>query len=134
MPRQAVVCIVIAMAYFGAPAVSAETPPPPTIVVHLSNFAIVPDVLHLRAGVAVRLHLVNDSGGGHNWSAPELVAASAFPDGAAPAGGKIELGPQQSADIVLVPRAPGSYRVECTHFLHSLFGMTGRVVVDAALS
>ncbi len=32
-------------------------------------------------------------------------------------------------DIVLTPRAPGTYKVECTHFLHSLFGMTATIVV-----
>ena len=32
-------------------------------------------------------------------------------------------------DITLTPRAPGTYKVECTHFLHSLFGMTGTIVV-----
>jgi hypothetical protein len=32
-------------------------------------------------------------------------------------------------EIALVPRAPGKYRLECTHFLHSLFGMHGLVEV-----
>jgi plastocyanin len=28
-----------------------------------------------------------------------------------------------------VPRTPGTYRVECTHFLHSVFGMHGTIEV-----
>ena len=32
-------------------------------------------------------------------------------------------------DITLTPRATGTYKIECTHFLHSLFGMTGTIVV-----
>ncbi len=30
--------------------------------------------------------------------------------------------------ITLVPRA-GTYRLHCSHFLHSSFGMTGTIVV-----
>jgi hypothetical protein len=26
---------------------------------------------------------------------------------------------------------PATYKVECGHFLHSLFGMTGSIVVEA---
>jgi uncharacterized cupredoxin-like copper-binding protein len=104
---------------------------PETITVHLADFSFNPAQLRLRAGVPVRLHLVNDSTGGHDFSAPALFAASAFPVGTPPAGGKVELGARQSVDIVLEPRVPGTYRVECTHFLHSLFGMTGSVVVEA---
>jgi len=102
-----------------------------TITVHLSNFSFVPDRLRLRAGVPVRLHIVNDSSLGHNFSAPALfLLASLFPDGAPPASGKVEVGPNQSEDLFLVPSAPGTYKFECTHFLHSLFNMTGSIVVE----
>jgi uncharacterized cupredoxin-like copper-binding protein len=69
---------------------------------------------------------------GATASAPPalFLLASAFPDGAPPAGGKVELGPGQSQDLLLVPRAPGTYKLECTHFLHGLFGMTGTIVVE----
>jgi uncharacterized cupredoxin-like copper-binding protein len=89
----------------------SAAPAPDTIAVHLSNFAFMPNQLRLRASVPVRLHIVNDSTGGHNFSAPLLFSASAFPEGAP-------------------PTVPGSYKAECTHFLHSLFGMTGEIIVE----
>jgi plastocyanin len=75
---------------------------PDEIDVHLSNFAFTPKHLHLHAGTMVTLHIVNDSNGGHNFSAPELFAASSFPAAPHP-----------------------------LHFLHSLFGLTGSIVVEA---
>ncbi len=40
-----------------------------TITIRLSNFAYSPEHVDLRAGVPVRLHLVNDSDLGHDFSA-----------------------------------------------------------------
>ena len=108
----------------------SQSAAPEIIVVHLSNFAFTPDHLLLHSGTAVTLRIVNDSSGSHNFSAPALFAASAFPGGSSPANGKVELDSKQSQDIVFVPRVPGTYKIECGHFLHSLFGMTGIIVVD----
>jgi hypothetical protein len=77
----------------------------------------------------VLLRIVNDSSGGHDLSAPALFTAGTFPGGAAPATGKIDVASRQSRDVLFVPGVVGNYRVECTHFLHSLFGMSGKVVV-----
>ena len=101
-----------------------------TVTIRLSNFAFNPEQLRLRVGVPVRLHLENAASGGHNFSSPALFAASILQDGPPPRNGKIEVaGSSSSLDIVLTPRAPGTYKFECTHFLHSLFGMTGTIVV-----
>ena len=100
--------------------------PAETVTVRLSNFAFNPDRLRLRVGVPVRLHLENASSGGHNFSAPALFAASMFPTDSPPQNGNIEVA---GRSITLTPRAPGTYTVECTHFLHSLFGMTATIVV-----
>ena len=100
-----------------------------TIAVRLSSFAFNPDPLRLRVGVPVRLHLENASGGSHNFSAPAFFAASLFPIGSPAQNGKVEVAGKSSVDITLTPRAPGTYKVECTHFLHSLFGMTGTIIV-----
>jgi uncharacterized cupredoxin-like copper-binding protein len=108
----------------------SAAPGPDKITVKLSNFAFAPDQLHLRANVPVLLRIENDSTGGHNFSAPALFSASIFPDSTPPTNGKVEVGPKSSMEIVLVPRVPGTYRVECTHFLHSLFGMSGNIVVE----
>jgi len=101
-----------------------------TVTVALTDFAFTPDHITLRAGVPIRLRLVNQGSGGHDFSAPAFFAASSFPAGAtAPPGGAIEVGPKQTVEIALTPRVPGGYSVECTHFLHSLFGMTARIDV-----
>lgn len=103
---------------------------PEVIAVRMSNFAYDPDPLRLRAGVPVRLRFVNESGGGHDFAAPAFFAASAFAPGVVPPpDGKLEVAARSTAELTLTPRVPGTYEVRCTHFLHSLFGMTGTIVV-----
>jgi plastocyanin len=104
-----------------------------TVTIRLSNFSFQPDHLRLRAGVPVHLRLVNASGGGHDFSAPAFFAASSyFAGSAAPPEGTIDVAGKTTAEISLVPRRPGTYQVECTHFLHSLFGMTATIDVVGA--
>ena len=103
---------------------------PETIAIRLSNFAFTPEHLRLRIGVPVRLRFVNESSGGHNFSAPTFFAASAFAPGSTPPpDGKVEVTAGATVELTLTPRMPGTYKLECTHFLHSLFGMTGTIVV-----
>ena len=100
------------------------------ITVTLSNFAFDPEHIQARAGVPVQLRLVNESSGSHNFSAAAFFGASNFPPGSStPVAGEVEVGSHQTIDIVLVPRVPGTYPLECTHFLHSTFGMQGTVEV-----
>ena len=101
------------------------------VTVTLSSFDFTPSTVHLHAGQPVVLHLVNDAGGGHNFSAPEFFAAAAVrpQDQGLIYKGAIELGGHQTKDIGLVPRA-GSYKLKCTHTMHTAFGMKGDIVVD----
>jgi plastocyanin len=100
------------------------------ILVRLSSFAFEPENLRLKAGVPVRLRLVNDGSGGHDFSAPAFFAASSFPPGSlVPSNGGVAVQSHQTVEIAVVPRTPGTYRVECTHFLHSVFGMHGTIEV-----
>ena len=110
----------------------AATPalPTETITVRLSSFAFDPDHLRLKVAVPVRLRLVNESSGGHDFSAPAFFAASTvLPGSPVPSNGEIAVSAHQTVEIALVPRAAGTYRLECTHFLHSLFGMHGSIEV-----
>src|SRR3954447_25816868 len=101
-----------------------------TVTVRLSNCAYDPDHLRLRANVPVRLRLVNDSSGRHDFSAPAFFAASTYPPGSsAPPDGDISVGSDETVELAVVPRNPGSYPLRCTHFLHSLFGMHGTIEV-----
>ena len=101
------------------------------IEVRLSNFAFTPDKIEMKSGEAYRLHLVNTANGGHNFDAPQFFAAAqiAPPDQAKVKKGTVELKKSESADIRLVAPAPGTYKLHCSHFLHSSFGMTGEIVV-----
>ena len=103
----------------------------PRVEINLSNFKFAPRAIHLKAGQPVVLHLVNTSGGGHNFSAPAFFAAASLreQDRAAVREGGIELGSEQSRDMALVPAA-GRYKLRCTHTFHKFFGMKGSILVD----
>jgi plastocyanin len=127
--------LVIALGAGLLPASGQPVTPPPidggeTITVHLSSFAFDPPRLRLKAWVPVRLRLINDSSGGHDFSAPGFFAASNLLPGAPPPPqGSVAVGAHQTVEIVVIPRAPGTYYLECTHFLHSFFGMHGTIEV-----
>jgi uncharacterized cupredoxin-like copper-binding protein len=95
--------------------------------VDLSNFRFAPRQIELVANRPVTLILANRARGGHDFSAPELFAGARIIAGAAP-GGKIAVPGGATRSITLVPRA-GAYRLHCSHFLHSSFGMTGTIIV-----
>ena len=96
----------------------------------LKSFSFTPDTLRLRAGVPVRL-TIRDAKGGHNFAAPAFFAAArvAPEDAGKVRGGKIELKGGEAVIIRLIPAA-GQYKLVCTHFLHTSFGMKGRIVVE----
>ena len=99
-----------------------------TVEVQLSSFDFAPKTIRLRAGAPVVLHLVNTGGGGHNFAAPEFFAAAGGVSGPVQRG-RVEVKGHQSADVRLTP-ARGTYKLRCTHTLHSTFGMTGSIVVE----
>jgi plastocyanin len=115
-----------------APVASAPATGPvsDTVTVHLSNFAFTPESIRLQARRPVMLTLINDSDGGHDFSAPALFAASTFPTGTAPPkDGAQEVDQHSRVELRFTPQKPGHYEVTCTHFLHELFGMVGTVEV-----
>lgn len=100
------------------------------LTVRMSDFAFAPDNLRLRAGSPVRLRLVNESSGGHDFPAPGFFAASTYPAGsAAPTNGSVEVGGRQTVELTVIYHTPGTYPVECTHLLPSFFGMTASIDV-----
>lgn len=101
---------------------------PRRLEVRLSSFDFTPSTIRLAAGQPVVLHLVNNGGGGHNFAAPEFFAAAQRVSGPVERG-RVEVPGRRSVEIRLTP-ARGSYRLRCTHTLHTSFGMTGRIVVE----
>lgn len=103
-----------------------------TIAVELSNFQFSPSTIRLRQGQAYDLRLENLASGGHDFSASEFFAAARIMDAdrARITEGKVPVGGRKSIDIRLVAPHAGTYKLRCTHFMHSAFGMTGEIVVQ----
>jgi plastocyanin len=118
-----------ALLLFAPASLSAQEAPAPRVVeVRLSNFDFSPSEIALAAGRPMVLRLVNTGGGGHNFSAPQFFAAAAGVSGPVRRG-TVEVPGHQSVDISLTP-ARGTYRLKCTHTLHSAFGMNGEISVE----
>jgi uncharacterized cupredoxin-like copper-binding protein len=107
-------------------------PEAPVIEIALSNFRFTPETIRLEHGRAYVLHLVNESGGGHDFTARAFFdAATIAPnDRARLDDGSVELGGHEQARIRLTAPAAGVYKVHCAHFMHGLFGMKGEIVVS----
>ncbi len=108
---------------------SAQT----ALTVSMTNYAFTPGTLTLKAGEAYRIHFRNDASKSHDFAAREFFAsASIAPEDKTKVAkdGEIELDGGQAIDISLTPNRAGTYRVTCTHFLHSMFGMNGKIVVQ----
>ena len=103
------------------------------ISVGLTDFRFEPGRITLHANQPYRLHL-QSRGGAHDFAARELFQAASLRADAvgkeAAASGRVELASGEAKDLYLVPLRTGTFPVECTHFLHALFGMTGEVVVQ----
>ena len=112
-----------------APAATAQAPA--TIEVHLSNFKFSPSTIVLKKGQPYVLRLVNDSGGGHDFTAREFFSSAAVSPGdrAMIADGEVEVPGKQVREIHLTASRAGSYKLRCTHTFHKAFGMSGRIVV-----
>jgi uncharacterized cupredoxin-like copper-binding protein len=106
----------------------AQDAAPQTVEVRLSNFSFNPRAIALHAGRPVILRLVNDGGGGHNFSAPQFFAAAIGVAGPV-VEGMVDVPGHHSVDIRLTP-SRGTYRLRCTHTMHSTFGMNGTITVE----
>jgi plastocyanin len=124
---------------FAAAAIAAVAAPPTaaqpaaqTVEIALSNFRFTPASIRLEHGREYRLHFVNRSGGGHDFSAKSFFGAAqvAPEDRGKLSDGRVALSGHEEATIRLTAPAAGHYKVSCTHFMHSTFGMTGEIVVD----
>lgn len=115
-----------------APAATPDWSGAERIEINLSNFKFTPSRIELRPGGAYLLHLSNTSSGGHNFSAKEFFAAAtvAPEDQARIVRGAIEMSGGEQLDIRLIAPPAGTYPLHCGHFMHSVFGMKGVLVVQ----
>ncbi|MGG5821298.1 cupredoxin domain-containing protein [Falsiroseomonas sp. HW251] len=100
----------------------------------LDEFEFTPAQFTLRAGVPVRLRLVNTGARAHDFTSPDLFTAVALrPQDAAAvlaAGGSVEVPAGQMREVYLLPLTPGFYLYDCEKPLHASLGMRGRVTVE----
>jgi plastocyanin len=122
----------LAILLAGSAGGAATAQGPQAITVEMSSFKFTPATLMLTHGRAYVLHFVNVSSGGHDFVAKDFFAnATIAPEDRAKVGkGGVSLSGGESTDIHLVPNTPGTYKSHCSHFMHSGFGMKGKVVVE----
>jgi plastocyanin len=102
------------------------------ISITLSDYAFSPGTLNLKSGLTYQIHFINSGSKDHNFSAPEFFAAAqvAPDDQAKVKKGLVALESGQSVDISVTPGQPGTFAVECTHFMHKMMGMHGSIIVQ----
>lgn len=129
MPRQKILFILLAACF--PLAAQSQTSNSTLVNVELSNFQFSPKEIHLKAGVPIVLRLHNAAGGGHNFNAPLFFRAAKMSSTAIQLvhDGIVEIPAHGTVDIALIPSA-GSYRLKCSHTLHSTFGMKGAIRVE----
>jgi plastocyanin len=119
----------------GAAASTAQTPDwsqAKPLTIELSSFKFTPATETLQHGTAYRIHFVNTSSGGHDFVAKDFFAGSmiAPEDRAKITNGGVDVDAGESVDVRLIPNRTGSFKVHCSHFMHSSFGMTGTITVQ----
>jgi uncharacterized cupredoxin-like copper-binding protein len=101
-----------------------------TATVKLADFEFQPENLVLKARQPIRLVLVNTGSGEHDFSAPDFFSAVMYrPGSVVGAEGHIVVPEGQTKEVDIMPIAAGTYDLECTEFLHSLLGMSGKIAV-----
>jgi len=120
--------VVVSFAIGGGALAQTVTP----INISLTNYAFTPSTINLKAGTTYRMHFSNDGSKGHNFNAPEFFAGSqvARTDESKIDEGSVELDSGQAADITVTPSRAGTYSFDCTHFMHSMLGMHGKIIVQ----
>jgi plastocyanin len=123
------VAVILAAAVSGA--AWAQPGQPTVITVQLSEYKFAPMEIDLDHGQSYVLRVVNTGGKAHDLSAKAFFqSVSVAPASASEVqNGEVELAMGESADVAFTAGAPGTYEMHCTHPLHAMLGMKGRIVV-----
>ena len=126
------ILLVSALAASVLPAAAAPQPPAAkTVQIEVSNFKFVPATIALERNRSYVFHFVNEGGGGHTFVARKFFGAAniAPEDRQLMDNGAVDLSGHETLDLHLVAPAPGRYEAHCSHFMHSMFGMTAAIIV-----
>jgi uncharacterized cupredoxin-like copper-binding protein len=121
--------IILPLALMASASVSGQSRA--LVEVHLSSFRFTPRTLVFDHGRPYTLLLVNRTGAGHDFTAPEFFGRSrvAAASQRLVEGGEVDVPPGQVREIRLVAPPPGTYSLKCSHTLHKFFGMSGTIIV-----
>ncbi len=117
---------------FGAHAQDAiDWSKPVQVDITMWSYDFAPSQISLQRGAVYRLHLMNTSSKGHNFDAPQLFAASTIAPGDRDkiGDGAVEVGGGTAVSVEFVPATPGTYAIDCSHFLHAMLGMRATAIV-----
>lgn len=97
----------------------------------LSSFDIQPQSIAFKAGEPVRLRLINNSSIAHSFSAKGFFSSGEIRprDQKLVSGGKIDVGPGDTREVMIVPKA-GRYSARCANLFHRVMGMNASIVVE----
>ena len=123
--------IAAAAASLGVGRIQRRLAQPAVITVKLSEYKFAPMEVDLDHGQSYVLRVVNDGGKAHDLSAKAFFQSVILaPDSASEVrDGAVELAMGESADVAFTAGAPGTYEMRCTHPLHAMLGMKGKIVV-----
>jgi uncharacterized cupredoxin-like copper-binding protein len=100
------------------------------VTIQLTDFAFSPGQIELQAGQPIRLILINNGSGEHDFSAPDFFRSAVYPrEVVRPKKGRIDVAEKTTVEMTLAPMNTGKYALECTEFMHAMFGMTGEIDV-----
>lgn len=124
-------CRIFAMAALGVGTGPVAAQQPTVVNVRLANYSFTPRTIVLDHGRSYVLRLANVAGSGHDFTARQFFASATIePDHRHwVSEGEVEVPPGQVREIRLTAPTAGSYDLKCTHSLHKLFGMSGKIVV-----
>ncbi len=123
--------LLLALLATGPAAAAPEWRQATEVELRLSNFAIDPGIIRLKAGQPVRLRLINNGPLGYTLTGREFFAAATIRqrDAAAVAGGAIRIASGDTREIVLTP-AKGRYTLHSSNIVYRLLGMRSEIEVD----
>lgn len=107
-----------------------------TVAVTLSEFQFAPSAPVFRQGVPYKLLLRNSGARGHTFVSPGFFKAIAAETLVSTEGtvtkpylASIAVPPGAEKELDFVPVRKGTYALECTVFLHRVFGMEGSITI-----
>ncbi|HUC64020.1 MAG TPA: cupredoxin domain-containing protein [Stellaceae bacterium] len=107
----------------------ADSTAPATIELGMTEYRFIPDHLTLQQGVRYRLVLDNRGAEVHEFTAPQLIAASTVenPDILDASGKAVVVKPGERRELRFIAPAAGLYPFICAD--HDWAGMTGEITV-----